>query len=250
MRVLPYDYRNRMNTGMRFANWNPRETSMADTNAKEGGPKIVEERMKLIVLDEPQLCSAVRQPKRKGGQKWTEHPLRIAEVFCRDGHAIRQVEPIKLSRTTNMATAILFMEHSFLFVMNAVMKYTAKFELQYRVSFTEAGTRDIVDDMLPSQYLPKQACPLYIRYVKFDRLVTNNAEVLPRLKLLIESQFIAKELEVTHFNSEVVYASRASFVVLLIEVADFCFNKPTRSTNFNVFGQRTSALLVHGPQRS
>lgn len=60
---------------------------------------------------------------------------------------------------------------------DAELRWT--FELQSTVSFVEAGTKDIVDDMMLSLYLDKQSCSSYIRYMRLGGLMSNTFNAVP-----------------------------------------------------------------------
>lgn len=59
------------------------------------------------------------------------------------------------------------------------------------------------------------------------------AEKLPLIEFLSEILFNRKQVRITHLKSEVLYASPSSFVVPLIEAADFYINNPTKYTASN-----------------
>lgn len=63
------------------------------------------------------------------------------------------------------------MDRSFLSLRKAIQNQAGALKLQYMVSFHEAGMKNIIDDMVPSRYLPKQSCLSYVRYVSFHRLL-------------------------------------------------------------------------------
>lgn len=74
-------------------------------------------------------------------------------AFFRSNHSLGRSgrltgRGINLSEMTNTALLIVGMYSSFLSVMNVAPIYVRAFEMQCRVLFTEAHTRDIVNDMI------------------------------------------------------------------------------------------------------
>lgn len=90
--------------------------------------------------------------------------------------------------------------------------------------------------MIPSQYPPKQARSSYVQKVRFGRLMKRNSGVLPLWESLNEARGKGKELAISHSDCKVLPGTRASFVVLLIEAADFNINTPIKTTVFHASG--------------
>lgn len=67
-------------------------------------------------------------------------------------------------------------------------KYVGAFELHCRVPFAEDRVKDIVDNMMPSGYLPGQSRLSYIRYVRLGHLKASSADVFSRPKSLNEGR--------------------------------------------------------------
>lgn len=63
--------------------------------------------------------------------------------------------------------------------------------------------------------------------------MTKNANILSLLESVNEDREDGKEMEIYHLCREVLHQAGASFVVLLIEPADFCVNIPTKSAAFH-----------------
>lgn len=134
--------------------------------------------------------------------------------------------------------------------MKVVLNKLGVFELQYDILFAETRRKDIADDKMSSRYLPELSRSLYIWYMKFGHLMTKNAEMFPMLECLNENLVNGKDLGIRNLNSEVLYASRASFVVLLKEAADFYINNPLKSTVVHAtslcrFGEHVLQILNH-----
>lgn len=107
-----------------------------------------------------------------------------------------------------------------------------EFEQEPVVPFAKAHIKDIVDYMLPSRYWLKLPCSSYIRYVRFYRLMTSEAEGLPLLKAPSESRESRKQLGVSLLDRKLLPTTQANFTVLLIEAARFYINNPTVFTAF------------------
>lgn len=78
--------------------------------------------------------------------------------------------------------------HWFLPGMKAVLNKAKAFELQYRVSFAKDLIKDIIGNIMPWRFPPKQMRSSYIRYVRFGHLIMKNCELLRPLEWLNESQ--------------------------------------------------------------
>lgn len=57
---------------------------------------------------------------------------------------------------------------------------------------------------MQSWHLSKQSRPWYIRYVRFSRLVKDNAEILQMVESLSESRVNKKELAIMTWSSVVI----------------------------------------------
>lgn len=136
----------------------------------------------MILLDTHHCCSALCQLKVEGRREWTEFPLRVFHAIRKDGQVIARTEAIELSRTTNRSTATGRIDRSFFSVMNATLNFAEAFELQYGVSYAEDRIKDIVENMMPSQYIPKHSRSSCFRYVRFCSLMKKNSNLLPLSK--------------------------------------------------------------------
>lgn len=101
------------------------------------------------------------------------------------------------------------------------------FVLQHGVSSAEARINDIADDIMLSVHLSKQSRSSHIQYERFFWLITKNAEVFPLLESLNEKHVDEKKGQITYVDRDMLHATQASFVVLLIDVANFYISFPT-----------------------
>lgn len=90
--------------------------------------------------------------------------LQAIAVVRQDGERFDEAEAVKQSRMTSTTSAIVRTDRSILSVMKVVLNYTSALRLQHFVSFSDARIKNIVDDMMPSQYLPTNSRSSYIRY--------------------------------------------------------------------------------------
>lgn len=134
-----------------------------------------------------------------------------------------------MSQMKNTSTPIVRINRSLLLVMMAVLNYGEMSKVQYGISFIEACIKNIFNDMMPSQYLPKQLRSSYVRYGRFGLLMKKNGDLFPLLESRNNCWKDGKEQVISHLDSEVLHASRGDFVVLLIESTDFYINNPTKS---------------------
>lgn len=72
-----------------------------------------------------------------------------------------------------------------------------------------------------------------------------NTKVLLLLQSIDESEFKAKELEITHLGSTVLYTSQKDFVALLIESSDFYVNDRTTPTAFQPLASIVSRSICY-----
>lgn len=161
--------------------------------------------------------------------------LRVIQVIRWDDQAVAQAEAIKLARMTNTSTAILRMDCSFLFVTKAVLIYARVFELQCRVLFQRAHIKDVVGKMMQLRDRPEQPRSSYIRYMRFCRQMTKNSDGLPLLESQNDNRDSEKEQRKLHLDSGALPASRACFIVLLVEADAFHINNPINFTVFRAF---------------
>lgn len=63
--------------------------------------------------------------------------------------------------------------------------------------------------------------------------MTKNSDLLQLPESLNEDQEYGEGLGILHLCIEMFHGNKASFVVLLIEAADFSINNPTKSTDFH-----------------
>lgn len=68
--------------------------------------------------------------------------------------------------------------------------------------------------------------------MKFGLLMTKNGDALQLLKSLNEGQKDGKGVSISRLNSGKLRATQSFFGVILIEVANFYIDNPTKSTNF------------------
>lgn len=111
--------------------------------------------------------------------------------------------------------------------MKACLNYAGAPKLQYGVLFAFDRVNDIVADMMQSQYLTEQSNSFYIQSVRLGRLRTKNARAFAVMESLNDNQVSGKELGISHLGRKVLFASRAGYVFLLLEVADFYISNHT-----------------------
>lgn len=87
--------------------------------------------------------------------------------------------------------------------------------------------------MGPSRYLLRRSGSSSVLFVMFGRLMKRSSDVLRLSESLNKGQNGGKALRISHLNSEVLRDTRASFVVLLIEAADFFVKNPAESTTLH-----------------
>lgn len=145
----------------------------------------------MISLDGHHRCSAVCPIKTEGEHEWIERSLHVTKVLHRDSQPVGQVEAFNLSRMRNTFSPIVRMDRLFLSAMEAVLNYKGTSGLQNGISFAETGINDTVDDVVTRRYLPKPLRSSYIHYVRYHRLITKNAGVLPMLASLNDCGDIA-----------------------------------------------------------
>lgn len=125
------------------------------------------------------------------------------------------------------------MESSFLLVMKADMNYAGTLDLQYRILFSEACIKDIIDDMMQSPYLSKQSHSFYVRHVVFNGLTKKNTDVLTLLESLNPGWKSCNELGISHPDRNMLRGTQIAVLVLLKEVANSYTNHATKSTVFH-----------------
>lgn len=96
MRALASDYRSRMITLTLSAEYNLTISSLANAFAAQDDRKVLKKIFKMILLDCHHLRSTVCQLKVEEEHKWTERPLHVTQVLCRDARAVGQADAIKL----------------------------------------------------------------------------------------------------------------------------------------------------------
>lgn len=94
----------------------------------------------------------------------------------------------EIVQLTTTVTAFVHIDCSCMSVMKMVLNCTGTFKRQYGVSFDRDRIRDIVDDMMPSRYLPMQSRSSHVRYMRFCRLIENHPNVMSLLESLNEDE--------------------------------------------------------------
>lgn len=80
----------------------------------------------------------------------------------RDGAGIQHAEAKKTSQVTNMSTAIVRKDLSFVDILKSLLNYAAAIELQYGMNFVDARIRDILTKQCRlSIYRDEHSCHLY-----------------------------------------------------------------------------------------
>lgn len=97
------------------------------------------------------------------------------------------------------------MDRSFLSVITAVLNYAAAAELWYGRCVAEGRFKNIVDDMMTSEYPPRQSRLSQVRYVRFGLLMKKNSDVSPLLESLSESEEQSKELRMLYLDNKVLH---------------------------------------------
>lgn len=193
---------------------------------------VVRQGSNIILLDGRLRCSAMHKLEEEDGQNGTECPLCVIRVIRRDGRAIGQADAIKLLQMTNTFTAIVFIERSFLSVKKTVLNYAGALMLHYGVAFAKAHIKDKIGETMLSRPLHKESHSSYIWCVKLGQLMARNARFFLLLKSLNGGWEYGKELGMSPLDRVVLYATQASFYVLLIEATGFYINKNTKFTTF------------------
>lgn len=75
--------------------------------------------------------------------------------------------------------AIVYMDKSFVYIMNGNISFTGAIQLQYGIKFMKARVKNILNDIVPSYYLLARSKSSYMRYVMLARILSKNGEVLP-----------------------------------------------------------------------
>lgn len=112
--------------------------------------------------------------------------------------------------------------------MMTVFRYADAFALLYGLSIAEPHKNDIVDDMMLSPNQLMESRSSYRRSVTYFYLVTKVVDELPVRESQNEGQAIRKNLGTSYLDSNVLYARRPNFDVLLIKTAGFYVNHSTK----------------------
>lgn len=210
---------------------------MKDALAEQGGKNAVNKGFGMILLDGRHRCCAVRQLKVGGAQTWTDRSPHTPQVIRRDPQATGNAEWIMFLQMTNTSIAIVRTNQSLMPESGAELR--GAFKIKYSVPFVNARIKDIIKYMMLPQYLLEQSRSSYIRYVRLGCLKTKNAERFPLLESLNEIWVNGTKLRITHFDSKLLYVSRARFVFLLTKEANFHISNLAKSMAF----PRTHLLL-------
>lgn len=151
------------------------------------------------------------------------------QCICKNSRSTGQEKAIKLSRTTNAFTATVRTRRSIPSVKIALLNYAGAYELWHGFSFAHDQIKNIIGNVILTIYLPIQLCSSYIRYVRFGRFMTKNAEVLPMADSLNEIWFNGRELRIMHMVNKMFYASTVNFDVFVIELVDVYISHSRKS---------------------
>lgn len=147
--------------------------------------------------------------------------------------SLAQPKAIKSLRVTTTYTAPVHIDRSFLSLIIASPNQAGVPELQYGVWFAETRMKNIVDDMISSQYLSDHSRSTNVLYMSYVRGISTNKETLRLLESPNEGEDNEKQPEISHLNRDILQASQASFDVLTIQKAEFQMNNRTESADFH-----------------
>lgn len=129
--------------------------------------------------------------------------------------------------------------------MQSTLNYAQAIEEHYKVNFVEAHIKDIVDDVMSSNFLATNSLVTYARYIRVRKISCKKEDVLLLLVSLSSDTPVAKMLGSTHLDDPVLYISSEEEVLSMIQAADSSSKSDHRMAPFHnrAFYRHSNALL-------
>lgn len=128
-------------------------------------------------------------------------------VLCYDCKTSIPAQAMKLRKITNISTAIMCRKISFTNAIQSVLNYARSFEEYYAASFVDARVLDIIDNMMPSNFLDVNSEAIYVRYICVAKMMIENKRVLLLLVSHDRDAPRVKTLRIIHLDDPGLYIS-------------------------------------------
>ena len=128
--------------------------------------------VRLIIIDGNHRYVAISRLRANmdPAHEWTRRRIEIFLVVRKDGKPLTQHEILKHGQLLNTATSHSLPCTTFLDILRTVISYANSFEAEYHVPFVEARTRDIQDDLVAANFIPRASVSTYRRYIHVAKL--------------------------------------------------------------------------------
>lgn len=123
-------------------------------------------------------------------------------------------EVILYSRSCNNPAELVLLEQRFPDTLRSLMVFTTTFEIDYRVTFVEAKTADIAQNVLVSNIVPDSSLARYMRHARIAKFVQRK-----RLSFEYYASTAASTFGVTHLDDKRLALCSDSDAVLLFKAA-------------------------------
>lgn len=124
------------------------------------------------------------------------------------------------------------------------MSYAGGICLQYKVYYLIHRSRMLLRTRNLAGSLRRGSWAVYIRYVRFAKLLLQNLQLILLLERLCEEAGMGKDLGILHQISHVLYGSVEEDVVLMAEAADVFIRSDTNTLPFHAVAVYNPAELV------
>lgn len=116
--------------------------------------------------------------------------------------------------------------------VDGITRNAGTFEQQVSAKFEQTRVKNVINDIMTSNYLPTRSSSTYIRYVCFARLIEKILEMGTLLEKLHKDCKEKKELVIFRLDGDVLYYAEKEYITMMIENEIFLIKKPTKSTSF------------------
>lgn len=212
-----------------------------------GGVVSLREGEVVEIVDGRHRTTILKANKKRPGMEWASEPIRVIVITRKDGDPLSTHEKLKISRLSNNKAGMSRQDTAMTDILKSVMVYAKTWESSYEVSFVDATTADIYQDMKPSKWFGDKSPETYKKYIRVGKLIVGFDKALSTLEELGESD--GTVLGMVHLDDATLITSPKLFVPYLLRAADNFVRQRERAVwNARAFYKNARDVLdtLHG----
>lgn len=182
--------------------------------------------------------------KNDDGAGWGADPLGMQIVLRIDGKAFSPTQAISLGIIANKSTTIVRRKAFFTDAAQCMLSYAWAFEVDYSVHLVYVHNLDIIDSMIPSNFLAANSTETCVRYIWIDTMMIKYKGVFPVLIDLRRDAPSRRTLGITPLAEVAIHITFEQDILLEIPVIDAFDNNNHKHASFhtNAFFRHARAL--------